>query len=146
MLKDDIRKAFNEARKTGNHEAKGALEAVIALMLQKEKMEAGKVLTDQEVIECVTKELKVQREISALYKDGAAEKISAEAKINVLMSFLPKQLSDGEVLAMIKELDIYADASAKTKGMIIKELMPKIAGKFDKSRVNGLVEEYLAKK
>lgn len=147
MLKDDIRKEFNEARKQGNALKKAALESVIALILQKEKTEAGKVITDAEVLECVSKEIKVQREIKDLYATlDPAQSADAAGKVEILLSFLPKQLSDDEVTAMIKELDVYEDASPKTKGMIIKALMPKINGLFDKSKVNPLVEEYLSKK
>lgn len=147
MLKDDIRQAFNNARKTGDHLTKDALEAVIAGMLQKEKTEVGKVLSDAEVIECVSKEVKVQREVSEMYvgKDEA-KKAEADGKIAILTKFLPAQLSEDEVMAIIREADVYPDASPKTKGMIIKTVMPKLAGKFDKSKVNGLVEKHLANK
>lgn len=147
MLKQDVRNAFNNARKTGDALSKAALEAVIAGILQKEKTEVGHEVTDAEVIDCVSKEIKVQREIADVYASRDAEKAAeAEAKIKVLQQFLPAQLTEEEVLAIIKEADVYPDASPKTKGMIIKTVMPKIAGKFDKAKVNGLVESYLATK
>lgn len=147
MLKEDIRKAFNEARKAGDAITKAALESVIANVLQKEKTEVGKVLTDAETVECVSKEIKVQREIRDMYeKLDAAKKKEAEDKIAALERFLPKQLTEEEVLGMIAKLDVYPDASPKTKGMIIKALMPMLAGVFDKSKVNGLVEKHLAQK
>ena len=147
MLKEEVRKEFNNARKTGDHLTKDALEAVIAGILQKEKTEVGKEVTDNEVIECISKEVKVQREVAELYagRDEAKE-AEANGKIAVLTKFLPKQLTEEEVLAMIKEADIYPDASPKTKGMIIKTVMPQLAGKFDKSKVNGIVEKYLSTK
>ena len=147
MLKDEIRSAFNNARKSGDHVTKDALEAVIAGILQKEKTEVGKVLTDGEVIECISKELKVQREVVSFSAEKMPEKAAeSEAKINILTSFLPKQLTEEEVLKIIAEADVYSDASPKTKGMIIKAVMPQINGKFDKSKVNPLVETYLAEK
>lgn len=147
MLKDDIRKTFNQARL--NHDAltKNALEAVIAGMLLKEKAAVGKELTDDEVIECVSKEIKVQREVAEMYAGRDADKESeAKGKIEVLSKFLPKQLTEEEVMELIKTADIYDDASPKTKGMIIKTVMPQISGKFDKSKVNALVEKHLAEK
>ncbi len=147
MLKDDIRTAFNNARKQGDALTKSALEAVIAGMLQKEKAVAGHVVTDAEVIECVSKEIKVQKEVKEMFSGRNEEKaVEADGKIAVLNEFLPAQLSEEEVMAMIKEADVYDDASPKTKGMIIKTIMPKLAGKFDKSLVNGLVEKHLANK
>lgn len=146
MLLDEIRTKFNDARKNKNEVAKSALEAVIAAVLLKQKSGKGEV-TDADVIECVSKEIKVQTEIEELYKTKDEQTSAlAAGKIAVLKEFLPKQLTEEEVLAIIKEKDVYEDASPKTKGMIIKSVMPLLVGKFDKSKVNGLVEEYLKTK
>lgn len=146
MLLDDVRSKFNDARKNRDDVTKSALEAVIAAVLLKQKSGKGEV-TDNDVIECVSKEIKVQTEIAELYKEKDAETSAlAQNKIAVLNEFLPVQLTEQEVLAIIKEKDIYEDASPKTKGMIIKSIMPLLVGKFDKSKVNGLVEEYLKTK
>lgn len=146
MLIDEIRSRFNQARKEKDDVTKSALEAVIAGVLLKQKSGKGEV-TDQDVIECVSKEIKVQTEIFDLYKDkDQAQSELAQGKINAMQQFLPKQLTEEEVVALIKEKDIYDDASPRTKGMIIKSVMPLLVGKFDKSKVNGLVEEYLKTK
>lgn len=147
MLKDEIRKEFNNARKTGDQLTKNALEAVIAGILQKEKTQAGHEVTDAEVIECITKEVKVQREVKEMFAGRNAEKeAEAAGKIEILSKFLPKQLTEEEVMELIAKADVYPDASPKTKGMIIKAVMPQIIGKFDKALVNGLVEKHLANK
>ena len=77
---------------------------------------------------------------------NADKEAEAAKKVEILTSYMPKQLTEDEVMALIEEADVYPDASPKTKGMIIKAVMPKIAGKFDKSKVNGLVEKHLANK
>ena len=147
MLKEEVRLAFNNARKAGDHLTKDALEAVIAGILQKEKSVAGHEVTDAEVIECVSKEIKVQKEVKEMFAGRNAEKeAEAAGKIEILTKFLPEQLTEEAVMALIEKADVYPDASPKTKGMIIKTVMPQIAGKFDKSLVNGLVEKHLANK
>lgn len=147
MLKEEVRLAFNNARKAGDHLTKDALEAVIAGILQKEKSVAGHEVTDAEVIECVSKEIKVQKEVKEMFAGRNAEKeAEAAGKIEILTKFLPEQLSEEAVMALIEKADVYPDASPKTKGMIIKAVMPQIAGKFDKALVNGLVEKHLANK
>ena len=146
MLKEE-RLAFNNARKAGDHLTKDALEAVIAGILQKEKSVAGHEVTDAEVIECVSKEIKVQKEVKEMFAGRNAEKeAEAAGKIEILTKFLPEQLTEEAVMALIEKADVYPDASPKTKGMIIKAVMPQIAGKFDKALVNGLVEKHLANK
>ena len=147
MLKDQIRADFMNARKTGDTARKNALEAVVAYIIAKEKTEAGHVVTDAEMYEGIAKEIKVQNEVREMWAGKNAEKeAEAAGKVAILTAYMPKQLTEEEVLALIKEADIYPDASPKTKGMIIKAVMPRIAGQFDKSKVNGLVESYLATK
>ena len=147
MLKDTIRADFTNARKTGDGKTKNALEAIIADMLKREKSEAGHVVSDAEVIEGITKEIKVQKEVLEFCKGRDAEKTAeAEGKIEILSKYLPKQLTEEEVMAIIEKEDVYEDASPKTKGMIIKAVMPQIAGKFDKAKVNALVEKHLQNK
>ncbi len=147
MLKDDIRKDFTLARKNNDTIQKNALEAIVAAILQREKLEAGRIVSDSEVVECITKEIKVQREIMEMWagKNKTNEE-EAASKVAVLSNYLPKQMTKEEVLVLIKEADIYEDTSPKTKGMILKAIMPTLAGKFDKALVNPLVEEYLSKK
>ena len=147
MLKQTIREDFTSARKNGDATVKNTLEAVIAGILQLEKTAAGKEVTDDEVIACVTKEIKVQREVAEMYiNKDAAKSAEAANRVEILTRYLPAQLSEAEVLDIIKKADIYEDASPKTKGMIIKTIMPLLAGKFDKALVNPLVEKYLAGK
>ena len=147
MLKDTIRADFTNARRTGDQKTKNALEAIIADMLKREKSEAGHVVSDAEVIDGISKEIKVQKEVVEFSKGRDEQKCKeAEEKIEILSKYLPKQLTEEEVMEIIKKADVYEDASPKTKGMIIKAVMPQIAGKFDKAKVNGLVEKHLANK
>jgi len=147
MLKQQVRQDFTNARKTGDAAVKNALEAVIAAILHREKTQVGKEVDDAEVIECVSKEIKVQKEVAEMYAKLDASKVAeAEKRIEILSAYLPKQLSEIEVMEIIKKADVYDDASPKTKGMIIKTVMPILAGKFDKALVNGLVEKHLASK
>ena len=135
------------ARKVGDTEKKNALEAIVAYIIAKEKTEAGHVVTDAEMYEGIAKEIKVQTEVKEMWAGKNADKeAEAAKKVEILNSYMPKQLTEEEVMALIKEADVYEDASPKTKGMIIKAVMPQIAGKFDKSKVNGLVEKHLAAK
>ena len=147
MLKDTIRADHTQARKTGDAETKKALEAIVDFILKKEKSEAGHVVTDAEVIEGISKEIKVQNEVLEFCRGrDAAKTAEAEGKIAILTKYLPKQLTEEEVMAIIEKEDVYEDASPKTKGMIIKAVMPQIAGKFDKAKVNALVEKHLQSK
>ncbi|MCR4660570.1 MAG: GatB/YqeY domain-containing protein [Clostridia bacterium] len=147
MLTETIRKNFMNARKVGDTDTKNALEAIVADILKREKSQVGHVVTDAEVIDGITKEIKVQNEIIGFATGRDEAKVNeAKKKIEILSAYLPKQLTEEEVVELIKKADVYTDNSPKTKGMIIKTVMPEIAGKFDKAKVNGLVEKYLNEK
>lgn len=146
MLKDTIRKEFMEARRAGDAVKKNSLEAVVAGILVKEKSGKGEI-TDNDVIDCINKEIKAQQEIVDFTKEKFKNKAEdAENRIKCLYTFLPTQLTETEVLAIIKTADIYTDNSPRTKGMIIKAIMPDLIGKYDKALLNPLVEKYLAEK
>ena len=72
------------------------------------------------------------------------EKI-AECKfgIEVLTPYLPAQLSEEEVTSMIKEIIANGNYTKSDMGKIMKEIMPKIAGQFDRSKVNPIVKSIL---
>lgn len=146
MLKDVIREDFTKARKTGNTVAKNALEAIIASILLREKAGKGEA-SDADVIDAITKEMKVQSEIVELYKNANPDKsLESQKRIEVLNFYMPKQFTEEEVLEIIKKADVYEDNSPKTKGLIIKTIMPELAGKYNKALINPLVEKYLLSK
>lgn len=148
MLEEQIRQDFNKARLARDEQTKKALEAIIsAITYLKTAPNHGKEVTDAEVINAVTKEIKTQNEVLDFAKGRDAEKTAdAENRIAILTKYLPAQLSEDEVMELIAKADVYEDASPRTKGMIIKTVMPQIAGKFDKAKVNALVEKHLANK
>ena len=69
----------------------------------------------------------------------------AEGKfaIEVLTPYLPKQLTEEEVNVMLREIITNGNYTAKDMGNIMKEIMPKVNGKFDRSKINPMVKEIL---
>jgi uncharacterized protein YqeY len=67
-------------------------------------------------------------------------------KIEILKRYLPQQLTQDEIQAIlietIKELNI-EQPTAKDKGSIMKQLMPKLKGKADGKAVNEVITNYL---
>ena len=57
--------------------------------------------------------------------------------------YLPKQLTEEEVNAMLREIITNGNYTAKDMGNIMKEIMPKVNGKFDRSKINPMVKEIL---
>ena len=63
--------------------------------------------------------------------------------IEVLTPYLPKQLTDDEVNEMLKEIIASGNYTAADMGKIMKEIMPKVSGKFDRSKINPMVKALL---
>ncbi len=104
-------------------------------------------LTDDEVLRVVTKEAKKRREAAKAYDDaGRGELADKErAELEVLETYLPAQLGDEELQALV------ADAIAETgatgmagMGQVMKAVQPKVAGRADGARVAALVKKTLA--
>ncbi len=152
MLIEQIRQDFNTSRLNKNRVRQEALEALIVDITNKQKNGINIVLTDIDIIQCIEKQLKIINEQLDLYFGRNIYKYEwCEKQKKYLQQYLPKQLTEEEVQRMIEEIytqesaSVIFENSGKFKGIIMKKLMPQIVGKFDKSKVNGLVEKILKK-
>ena len=73
----------------------------------------------------------------ALYPTDSQQRTEIEAELVVLSEFLPKQLSEKDVMQIITE--IKAGLDNPNMGAIMKELSPKIKGQFDGKKASQLV-------
>ncbi|MDQ1288071.1 MAG: uncharacterized protein QG622_1636 [Actinomycetota bacterium] len=107
-------------------------------------------LTDDEVVSVLTREAKKRREAAAAF-DGAGrtEKAARERdELGVLAEYLPSQLSDDELTALVAE-EIAAVATPGAVGMaamgrVMKAVQPRIAGRAEGGRVAAEVRRQLA--
>ena len=108
---------------------------------------ATKDVTDDIVLAVLAKSIKQRNEsIEMLRKGGREENAQEEEKtLAVYQKYLPKQLSEDEVKALIEEIKAQVGAQGpKDMGKIMKELTPKTKGRFDGRRVSDLVKAALA--
>lgn len=98
---------------------------------------------DEGVIKVVAKSVKQIKESIAEYGKGGRQDLvdEEEAKLLVLEGYLPKQMSDEDLKAIVGE--VIATADNKTMGPIIGMAMKKVAGKADGNRVSQMVRELL---
>ena len=103
-------------------------------------------LGDDDVLAIISKEVKQRRDSIEEFKKGSRADLveAAEQEIGILMSYLPKQLGEDEVRALVEKAVKATDAeTAKDMGKVMKELMPKVKGKADGKMVNNIVREFL---
>ena len=110
------------------------------------ELDSGSVLTDEEVIEVISSEIKKRKESIASYEGaGRAEMAASEkAEVEVLSRYLPEQMDEKDVAAMVQEAVAQTGAaSPKDMGKVMGIVSPKTKGRFDNTRLAHMVKEAL---
>ncbi|MEH2952385.1 GatB/YqeY domain-containing protein [Candidatus Merdisoma sp. JLR.KK011] len=144
---DEIRAEMMKAMKNKEKDRKETLSMLLAALKNK-AIDKRADLTPEEEYEVIKKEIKQTKETMDLAPADRTDIIDqCKARLAVLFEFAPEEMSEEAIRAVIKEvmeaLGIM-EPSAKDKGKIMKELMPRVKGKADGSLVNKLVGEILA--
>ncbi len=108
---------------------------------------AARDLTDDEVIKVLGREAKRRREAATAFAEaGRTEQAAAErAEEDVLAGYLPAQLGDDELAAMVTAAIAETGASGPGgMGQVMKVLTPRVAGRAEGSRVAAMVRSRLA--
>ncbi|AQM58655.1 aspartyl-tRNA amidotransferase [Clostridium baratii] len=106
----------------------------------------GENVDDARVIEILAKEVKQRREAVLEFEKGNRQDLvdEANAEIAILLDYLPQQLSEEEILEIVKESAITVGASSiKDMGKVMALVRPKTVGKADGKLVSQLVKNYL---
>jgi uncharacterized protein len=106
-----------------------------------------RTLTDDDYAAVISREVKTRRESVDAFRAGAREDLATkeEAEIAILSEFLPEQLGESEIQALIDEAIATTGASsARDLGKIMGWLSPKTRGRADGKRVSELVAKSLA--
>ncbi|HEY8343280.1 MAG TPA: GatB/YqeY domain-containing protein, partial [Calditerricola sp.] len=114
--------------------------------IKNEEIEKGRPLTDDDVIAVLHRELKQRRDsLHEFEKAGRQDLVDkVKAEIEVLTQYLPEQLSDEELLELIRNaVQEVGATSKKDLGKVMRVLMPKVKGRADGKRVNALVQQVL---
>jgi uncharacterized protein len=140
-LKDRIRDDLNAARRERDKNRTTLLTMTISEIKNKE-IEVQHELGDPEIVDVVQKAIKRRREASEQMRAGnrldLAEKEDAEAAL--LSAYLPPQMSEAEVRALIREA---ISGGATSMGAVMGKISGKIKGLFDGKEANRLVKEEL---
>ena len=103
-------------------------------------------LNDDEVLAVLMKEVKMRQDSLEEFTKAGREELSEQAKqeIAILRKYLPEQLSDEELKALVVEAVAATGAAGpKDMGKVMAALMPKTRGRADGKRINTMVRELL---
>jgi uncharacterized protein YqeY len=152
-LKDTIRADLTAAMKARDPLVTGTLRMALAALTNEEVAGSeAKELTDPDVVRVLAREVKKRNESAEVYAGaGRPELADTElAEADVLTRYLPEQLSDTELDALVTDAiaEVQGDAtdapSMKQMGQVIKAANAKAAGRADGSRVAAAVKAALA--
>ena len=104
-------------------------------------------LTDEEVVDVLTKQVKQRRESIEIYRSAGRDDRAAaeEAEAAILAEFLPEQLSEDEVLALARAAIAESGASSPSDvGRVMGTLSPRTKGRADGRMVSEIVRRLLA--
>ncbi|HSQ98734.1 MAG TPA: GatB/YqeY domain-containing protein [Sphingomicrobium sp.] len=149
MIRDDIKAATIAAMKGGDKETTATLRLASAAIKNRDiEARTGSAPADDDalVTEVLQKMIKQRRESAELYRKGGREDRAAleEGEIAVIERFLPKQLSDGEAEAKIREIIAEAGASSmKDMGRVMALVKERLGSSIEPARASGLVKSAL---
>ena len=115
--------------------------------IQLAKIELKHELSDEEVVDVVAKQIKMRKDsITEFTKAGRNDLASQyQAEVEILSAYMPEQLSFEEVTKIIDEVFASVNpTSPKQMGLIMKEVNPKVRGKFDMGEVSKIIKDKLS--
>jgi uncharacterized protein len=144
-LREQLTEEMKNAMKARDELRLSTIRMVRAAVKNRD-IELKRDLNEQEIVEVIATLVKQRRESIRLFQDAARTDLVAkeEKELDVLLGFLPQQLSREEVAALVDTIIVECAAQgARDMGKVMKALMPHVAGRADGKTVSDLVREKL---
>ncbi|WP_028595871.1 GatB/YqeY domain-containing protein [Paenibacillus assamensis] len=114
--------------------------------IQNIEIESKRTLNDDEVLEILGREIKQRKD--ALHEFEKANRFdlvdNLKLELDILLEYLPAQLSEEEIKAIVRETIQETGATSKADmGKLMAALMPKVKGRSDGKLVNSIVQQHL---
>lgn len=143
MIKNDIEQAIVLSMKSGKKMEVETLRFILS-QIKYEEINKQKVLTDEEVVAVIAREIKKRHESVEMFKKGKRNDLVARevSQLEVIEHYLPKQLSEEDLKKIVAS--IVADTADKSNmGKLIGRVMAEVKGKAEGGVVARLVRESL---
>jgi uncharacterized protein YqeY len=144
---ENIEEDLKTALKTKD-QLKSDVLRMVKTAIKNAEIDKRESLTDNEVVEIFSREVKKRKDASRMYKDGGRDDLALkeEQEIRIISSYLPEQLSMEEIRENIsKAIDENSAQGPADFGIIMGKIMPKLKGKADGALVSQVVREELNK-
>lgn len=120
---------------------------MIRSAIKNKEISEQRVPDEGEVLDILNREVKQRKDSLQDFEKAGREDLveQVQNEIEVIMGYLPKQLSEEEVEALVKQTIQDVGASSKADmGKVMGALMPKIKGRADGKTVNQIVQKHLS--
>ncbi|GAA6527607.1 GatB/YqeY domain-containing protein [Intrasporangium sp. DVR] len=147
-LKEQLKADLTAAMRERDQVRAGTIRMALTAVTTEEV--AGKEhreLTDDDVLKVLAKEAKKRREAAEAYTGAGRAELAAteEAELAVLEGYLPKQLDESELEAIVREAVASSGASGlQQMGLAMKAANSAVAGRAEGGRVAAIVRRVLA--
>ena len=141
-----INEDMKDAMKSQDKERLGVIRMLKSAM-QLTSIEKKHELSDEEVIDVLSKQIKMRKDSVAEFSKANRMDLANqyEKEIDILMTYMPEQLSLEDVISIIDEVIKEVNpTSQKQMGLVMKEVTPKVKGKFDMGEVSKIIRERLS--
>lgn len=137
MFKETINEKWKIAFKAKD-ETKRAIYEVLKqrIMIAEKSGQYTLPLTDEQIVNLIIKEYKEREDLLTIYKPEDEAYTVAQAFLTELKEYLPKQMSEEEVIEIIKRIKQTETNMGKVIGLTVKE----VGNTFDKSKIAALVK------
>ena len=146
MLKQQIQGDMKTAMKSGDKPRLGVIRLMRAAVKQREIDERIE-LDDEQVLLTLDKMVKQRRDSIQQFEKADRQELADQEKfeIGIIQEFLPAQLGEDEISAMIAEaISATGAQSMKDMGKVMGMLRPKLQGRADMGAVSGLIKQKLS--
>ncbi len=149
MLEDKLSKDYIEAMKAKDSIRSSTVSFLRAQVKNVRIEKRLEKLEDADVIAVIKKQIKQRQDSIEQYSQGGRQDLvdKETAEFNILKTYLPKEMSQGELKRIIEETMKETQATTmKDMGKVMKVVGEKIAGRADNKQVSDLVKQALVNK
>jgi uncharacterized protein YqeY len=145
LLKQLLLEDMKDSMKAKDEIRKNAIQMARAAVLQVEK-DNRITLDDDGVVDVISREVKKRKDSIPEYEKAARQDIvdTLQIEIDVLMKYLPEQLSQNELEAIVKDSIAEVGASTlKDLGKVMQCVLPKVKGRADGKAINQIIKSII---
>ncbi|NOV03487.1 GatB/YqeY domain-containing protein [Paenibacillus planticolens] len=144
-LSDRLNEDMKQAMKSQD-KFKLSVIRMVRSTIKNSEIDLKRALDDNEVLDVLTREIKQRKdslqEFTKAGREDLAENLKAE--LVILAEYMPQQLSEEEVKAIVQQTIQQIGASSKADmGKVMTALMPQVKGRADGKLINQLVQQLL---